>query len=544
MSVFYTPSDQFIYVSPYFQNRFNFGTGTKDDVRICRYLNNILKLFGEDIIISGGNPQSHSVNSNTINISINEGKLIQDMTLIEFSDFSLDKTVTGHFGDNANIVAESTSNVINTSPYFTATYSGDTVTVTDITVGSHGNTVDGNTGFDFTIVQDGVTSVSEISQIHCSAGNLLSGGEYFLLNSVTDGYYCWYSVGTLNEKIKIDYSGGLAGGEYFFISSPATDYYVWYRVSGGGTDPVIPNKTSIVVDILSGNTPSAVQAATDLVINNHLDFEVTLSGSGFSEIMCSFKGETIDSTSETSSFIITILNQGTTIGVDPNIPSKTGIPIFVQDDDISYNIAQKTAQILGLNSDFNTSFSTNITTIENIIPGSVDDIIDGDTNFSFVVHTQGITGLHEIVEIKCKNSWEFDPGSYFLLNSLLQNFYVWYDSNDSAVDPNIVGRAGLSISHKRSSIVVIYTDFQYSSDDRDVSVDPCTFFFKIGLVNPISHDFIGPTWNINKNRIMICAYDLDKGIFLNELNIDGIIYKKLGLNGNYNYFKILDGGLI
>ncbi len=544
MSVFYTPSDQFIYVSPYFQNKFTFGSGTKDDVRICRYLNNILKLFGEDSTLAGGRVQSYSVNSSTFEATVNEGRLIQDMTLIEFPDFTLNKDVTGQFGDNAEVVAEKTKTAINADSHFTATRSGSTIRVTDTSSGHHGNTTDVNTGFNFTIIQEGVTAISEISQIYCNAASSLVGGEYFEITTPSINYYAWYQLGTHAERTRIDYIGGLTGGEYFNISSTNDDYYVWYRVAGTGSDPGDPARTGIVIDVAAGNTASVIQAATEAVLNSHADFGIAISGSGYSEILVSLKGSVSDATPQTSGFTVSIMIQGITAGSDPAIGGRTGKSIFLQDNDISYDVAQKTAQTLGSLGDFSGSFGTNIATITNASPGAVDDIIDGDTGFSVSVSQQGVTGIQEIIDIECKAACDFDSGSYFLLNSFAQNFYVWYDTNGISSNPSIGGRTAIEVTPTRSKIVIIYTDFEYTDDDRDVPVDPCTFFFKIGFIDPVTGSFIGGSWIADRNKIMVCAYDLDKEIFLTELNIEGSTYKKLGLDGEYNYFDLIDGGTV
>ena len=98
------PSDQKIYVSSYFQNLFEFGNAP-DDVRICRYLNHLLDLFGEDLVISGGRVESVDINgSNLFTIMTKTGRLIQDKTLISFDAFTLDKDLTGYLGVGAHAI--------------------------------------------------------------------------------------------------------------------------------------------------------------------------------------------------------------------------------------------------------------------------------------------------------------------------------------------------------------------------------------------------------------------------------------------------------
>jgi hypothetical protein len=103
MAVFITPINQYIYVSAYFQNMFTFGNAS-DDVRICRYINHILDLFGQDMVISGGSASNITIGGTNVSISIDAGKLIQDKTLIPFSTFTVDMDAVGYFGVGAHVI--------------------------------------------------------------------------------------------------------------------------------------------------------------------------------------------------------------------------------------------------------------------------------------------------------------------------------------------------------------------------------------------------------------------------------------------------------
>lgn len=103
MAVFVTPPDQFVYVSSYFQKLFTFGSAD-DNLRICRYVNHFLDLFGQDVVLVGGGVTSYSVVDDVITITLSSGKLIQDKTLIPFNSFTLDKDITGYVGVGAFVV--------------------------------------------------------------------------------------------------------------------------------------------------------------------------------------------------------------------------------------------------------------------------------------------------------------------------------------------------------------------------------------------------------------------------------------------------------
>jgi len=96
MSVIVTPTDQFICVSSYAQDNFEFGTppeDTPDDVRISRYANQLLRVLGDDLIVWGGSPLSVNINIplTAVTVYISEGALIQDTTLIPFEAFHLSR---------------------------------------------------------------------------------------------------------------------------------------------------------------------------------------------------------------------------------------------------------------------------------------------------------------------------------------------------------------------------------------------------------------------------------------------------------------------
>jgi hypothetical protein len=62
-------------------------------------------------------------------------------------------------------------------------------------------------------------------------------------------------------------SGGNLDGKYWIFSSPEVNYYVWYNVDGASTDPAVPSKTGIEVEIDSGDTAAQVATATVDAIN-------------------------------------------------------------------------------------------------------------------------------------------------------------------------------------------------------------------------------------------------------------------------------------
>lgn len=73
-----------------------------------------------------------------------------------------------------------------------------------------------------------------------------------------------------------DVADSLAG-RYFLVSKPGVQYYVWYRTGAGtiGTDPAIPGRTGVQVNIATGATANAVATATAAVLGAVPGFTVS-----------------------------------------------------------------------------------------------------------------------------------------------------------------------------------------------------------------------------------------------------------------------------
>lgn len=76
-------------------------------------------------------------------------------------------------------------------------------------------------------------------------------------------------VDLLNTKfmITIGFNAIPAASEYFLFSSEVTNYYSWYKVDGVGSNPNVPNRTAIQVDINSTDTTDQVASKTSAALN-------------------------------------------------------------------------------------------------------------------------------------------------------------------------------------------------------------------------------------------------------------------------------------
>lgn len=93
---------QNVVASSYFQKKFEFEIDdvvAEEPVRSCRYLNQILRIFANDSVITGSGVLNVSLDGNELSVKINDGKIIQDSTLVKFPSFTLGLDVSSFIGD-------------------------------------------------------------------------------------------------------------------------------------------------------------------------------------------------------------------------------------------------------------------------------------------------------------------------------------------------------------------------------------------------------------------------------------------------------------
>lgn len=128
--------------------------------------------------------------------------------------------------------------------------------------------------------------------------------------------------------------GGLAGGEFFLLSSTTVQYYVWFKVGGVGTDPALPGRTGIEVDLSSGCSASDMASAVATALNavgSGVVFAATATGPTVS-VTFLVPGHVTDPVDGTAGVIVTIIVQGSSISkpskyYDPNFPFEPCNPI-------------------------------------------------------------------------------------------------------------------------------------------------------------------------------------------------------------------------
>lgn len=161
----------------------------------------------------------------------------------------------------------------------------------------------GTSGFSVAVIRNTALTKSIFSVQTVAAAGL--AGLYFDFNSLPSSYRVWFKVDgagsapaaggndlleidllstwTSNEVAKVialtisgskitnviaKIASAVPAGSYFNLHTASQDYYVWYRKDGVGTDPAIPGKLPILVDILSAYTAIQVSTVTLLAINS------------------------------------------------------------------------------------------------------------------------------------------------------------------------------------------------------------------------------------------------------------------------------------
>lgn len=114
--------------------------------------------------------------------------------------------------------------------------------------------------------------------------NAEAGGVYIDLNQLSAP---WVRISYTSEFIEngsittvADVSGSLNDTYFLIDGADGDDWYVWFNVDSGGTDPMVPSRTGIEVDISTDDASQAVASALNAALasctsltNLTLDFD-------------------------------------------------------------------------------------------------------------------------------------------------------------------------------------------------------------------------------------------------------------------------------
>jgi hypothetical protein len=83
MATVVTPINQELFPTPNQHINYTFNNNTVEEYRIVRYLNKISNIFGQDLVLWGIDLKEINLNSNILSVTLNEGTVIQDSTIIK-----------------------------------------------------------------------------------------------------------------------------------------------------------------------------------------------------------------------------------------------------------------------------------------------------------------------------------------------------------------------------------------------------------------------------------------------------------------------------
>ncbi len=130
----------------------------------------------------------------------------------------------------------------------------------------------------------------QVTEVVCGAASTLTTSDYFLLN------------GSNNEN----------------------NAYVWYRKNGTGVDPLISARTGILVDIVTGDSATAVATATQTAINLTANFSATRTTATLT-ITNAIAGVCDPAVDQNTGFGITVITYGATLPLNSVSTIRTNV---------------------------------------------------------------------------------------------------------------------------------------------------------------------------------------------------------------------------
>lgn len=137
---------------------------------------------------------------------------------------------------------------------------------------------------------------------------------------------------------------------------------------------------------------------------------------------------------------------------DPAVAGATGVEVFINTNDSANTVASKTNDAINtlLITDFTSLVSTNNIQVQNSVAGATNNPGAGTSGFTVAVATVGVgQKVEQSSNVFTAQSAAGDnlAGKYFTVSSAFQfhNYYVWYRSSGSGLDPFITGKTGILV---------------------------------------------------------------------------------------------------
>ena len=345
----------------------------------------------------------------------------------------------------------------------------------------------------------------------------LAGGDFINISNMTvpvasdlNGTHKIISISTntttaIKEKSQITANGDFSGtlfNHYFLINSAndVNKYYVWYYQGGGGSDPMVPGRTGIFVDILMNDPDTAIASKTRTAMSAYSsDFNISGTGNliiventiggittptvdfntlfAFSELVAG----TNSVTTYNSTFIVNHADFGSTATTGGSVKRiKYSISPFreVAEDNVpiitSSAVIKNSKAYLTFTSDISTYLKVKDTIIISAltqpglellngtftIDGIQKNITNNDTIQISVIAPDSVP-LKEKTEIQTVRDVSKSLAStYFFVNSAndATMYYVWYKVGGTGTDPLLAGKIGVEVDISTNDSDILVAD--------------------------------------------------------------------------------------
>ena len=284
-----------------------------------------------------------------------------------------------------------------------------------------------------------IQGLKEVSTVTCGTAASLTTGDYFTMTAPEGAYYVWYNkdagggdpapggtgiqviattgqtaaqvaTATASAIDLIDHFGAAPSGDDCVITNAsrgavantadgaaATGFGFATTVDGvtdSGTDPAVADHTAIQVTVISGGDAASVTDATGAALDDYVAFHAVSDGASEVEITNNSRGTVTDADNGAASpgFTFTVDTQGSDdVGTDPDVASRSGIRVTLNNDDTNTEVATTTAAVLEATYAFSAESASNKVTVTNETGGACTDATAGDVGFPVTVITQGST---------------------------------------------------------------------------------------------------------------------------------------------------------
>lgn len=213
--------------------------------------------------------------------------------------------------------------------------------------------------------------------------------------------------------------------------------------------------SKIVADFLAGNMPELV--ISDGITTNIYSFVLGVQQETQIQTVADVAGSLagtyflINSANDENLYYFWYNVSG--VGVDPLVPGRTGVEVFINTGDSANSVASKTTDAINTvtGADFSATVATNTITVTNNGEGEAADASPGTSGFTTTTTVPG-QGQH-LSRSQSNFSTVADvagnlAGKYFTVNSAFDQtqYYIWYKVSGAGVDPLVPNKTGIQIN--------------------------------------------------------------------------------------------------